>query len=495
MTGKLPEDGPGREILLRGLRSYSDNCEAPYLTPGCPFGVDIADGTRGCAEECIELISSLGAPPHVDEEVPVGQGMRLRRRRRPRPRRGPDPSMRAFDAAEIYLNDEATRELEAWSPVSLLYHLRNLLGTPPPIDPESAEHRKADIHRIIEILDERGIPFDSILRGAFSAGIGVMIGVVAGLRGLGPITPHQDLPDHIDSISVRWADVLGVVGDSSRDDWARSIVTCIERAVSWVLTAPLNELIDWWPADGVVPDALPNTLSKLPSIDRWIADRFLATYLEHWAPESLLAEWEWIHGNRDCPIPAAAMRTRRIDPNRVAAQIADNALSNRSTQLSSVAKAQYQSLAMELLEQGRPDAAAGVFEAVLALEPLDADAHNNLGFCLMPDAPADALRSLEKAAELGYEPPVVNSANRVVMLSRLGRLAAAHDLADQAYRAAIGSTPPTAYLWNLESLDSTPNVDFVKDVTEYLVGIGVAIARRVKDDQLEVLWQSRSETT
>lgn len=51
---------------------------------------------------------------------------------------------------------------------------------------------------------------------------------------------------------------------------------------------------------------------------------------------------------------------------------------------------------------GEREAATALFEAAIALNDSDAVAHNNLGFCLLPDRPKDALVALERAAELSF---------------------------------------------------------------------------------------------
>lgn len=48
---ELPQDPREREILLRALRRYSDDCEPPELTPDCPYSEKAGPGLRGCGNE------------------------------------------------------------------------------------------------------------------------------------------------------------------------------------------------------------------------------------------------------------------------------------------------------------------------------------------------------------------------------------------------------------------------------------------------------------
>ncbi len=35
--GSIPDQGPERQIFVNALREYRNACEAPELTPDCPF--------------------------------------------------------------------------------------------------------------------------------------------------------------------------------------------------------------------------------------------------------------------------------------------------------------------------------------------------------------------------------------------------------------------------------------------------------------------------
>ena len=75
MSSDLPKDPRVREIFLRALREYSESCEPPGLTPGCPYSIETKDpGVMGCLEECMDLLGKYNAP-RPREEVEHGAGI------------------------------------------------------------------------------------------------------------------------------------------------------------------------------------------------------------------------------------------------------------------------------------------------------------------------------------------------------------------------------------------------------------------------------------
>ena len=58
MTNALPQEGPERQLLVTALVAYSDDCDAPALTPECPFYVETSSGPS-CAEECKDILAKV----------------------------------------------------------------------------------------------------------------------------------------------------------------------------------------------------------------------------------------------------------------------------------------------------------------------------------------------------------------------------------------------------------------------------------------------------
>ena len=124
-------------------------------------------------------------------------------------------------------------------------------------------------------------------------------------------------------------------------------------------------------------------------------------------------------------------------------------------------------------------------------EPNNADFHNNLGFCLLPDNPDLALVSLNKADELGYTDKLVNLANRALALILLGRHAVALRLVEDAYEVALDSPDVRGMMWALDSLTTDPVLMTLDDPTVYVAGLGVMVAKGAEDAELLDLWTGR----
>src|SRR5436309_1653570 len=113
MTGPLHADGAEKEILLHGLREYSDRCEAPKLTPTCPY-YQLDRSGPWCLEQCMDLLAAHPEPAPPDQLVLTPE--LAARPRRPRARRGRTGPAKPFDAGELHLEDQANPDLARWQP-------------------------------------------------------------------------------------------------------------------------------------------------------------------------------------------------------------------------------------------------------------------------------------------------------------------------------------------------------------------------------------------
>lgn len=77
--------------------------------------------------------------------------------------------------------------------------------------------------------------------------------------------------------------------------------------------------------------------------------------------------------------------------------------------------------AVRHLREGRPKEAAEIFTALAFMNPADAEALNNLGFCLIPQGAAQAIGPLHRASRLPLRQPALNTANRAFVRHLLGR--------------------------------------------------------------------------
>jgi hypothetical protein len=144
--------------------------------------------------------------------------------------------------------------------------------------------------------------------------------------------------------------------------------------------------------------------------------------------------------------------------------------------------------AVEYLEDGRRDAAAGIFEAARILEPLNGEAHNNYGFCLLPDHPRDALIALRQAEKL-QGPKLVNSINQAIGHWLLGE----YDHATRVVAETYGRGPTDeqqAYLWDYFDAESEPTVTTF-DPMRYLCRFGLKLAKQAQDTEAIKTWMAR----
>src|SRR5260370_7919735 len=86
--------------------------------------------------------------------------------------------------------------------------------------------------------------------------------------------------------------------------------------------------------------------------------------------------------------------------------------------------------AIKLLKQGRCREAAAVFEFGVQQRPENPEVRNNLGFCLIPIDPRQALEHLRAAAYMGYEPSATNTYDQMCCYVSIGRSRAALNVAD-----------------------------------------------------------------
>jgi hypothetical protein len=148
--------------------------------------------------------------------------------------------------------------------------------------------------------------------------------------------------------------------------------------------------------------------------------------------------------------------------------------------------------ASALCRQERCREAAALFEFAARRRPGDAEARNNLGFCLIPENPAAALAHLEAAEQMGYCHGVVNAYNRVCCQLGLKRPRAALAAAD-AYWKTRDDRPGRALLWAWDG-DRSWHITDVADPYLALAKLAAEIASTEGWLEAEQRWVSRSET-
>ncbi|MFN8149098.1 MAG: hypothetical protein U0R76_16750 [Candidatus Nanopelagicales bacterium] len=442
----LPE-GDEKDIFLLALARLSDDCQPGTLTPECPFFVKTDKGVA-CGEQCQDLLAEQGRTVPGSSGLPLGTDMFAHRIRRPRARRGPQPDERPFDAAEAALV-EAGMPYRSRSTPALMTRLRERFMEPPWVASEPVA-RSQEIRAILDVLGERGIEPDRIVRDGLATIIAGALAVALCLRDL--VDDADGNLEHIPAGMLLppedW--LVAVLGDVDPEEDRRArahrVLGQSPRLLRWVDEAPLEDLIDMT-APRRLPQGEPRGLHER-EVGVWLVDRFCETYLAEWHRLSLGLEWNYLHSFQTGCCPPQVMAERRVSQPDLAVAIADLAVAEWSDeedeQEDAVRVDRFTPIAIEQLRSGDRASALAIYELLVDMQPTSSVAQNNFGFCLIPDDPARALEHLETAERLGYE-DAVNLANQILCLRLLGR----SDEAAAKAESLLTDVDPhqTGYLW------------------------------------------------
>jgi tetratricopeptide (TPR) repeat protein len=490
----LPPQGREREIFLRALRAYSEDCpEPPVLHPDCPFAIPISDG-RTCFEECRDILAEYEVPPRADE-IRLGNGLVMSRILRPRARR-PDKQAKPYDSLEV-LRLEEHLSLRDRSLAALLRGLEQLVEQVP-VDNEERSRR---IRHIADVLSERGLDAAAVIQHGMAKKLVSYVVAIASapwlVKGDDAVFPHAlgwaALLDEVADLSEQPPDVSLKSLDVTEARLQASFESDFFRLVSgWFAWAPFDRLISYSPPSTDEFLNPPHTDQEERDRIQWMTERFTQTYLSDWSETSLHLEWRYIHSETKPPCLPAEMRRRAIPEDELACEIANRASRERGHEQRDLGQ-RFIKPGLQFLRAGRRSEAAALFEAVRRLTPDDAAAQNNYGFCLLPDQPDIALTALEQASRLGYKPISVNVGNRLLALYRLGRLTTALDLADHSFEACLAENLWGGTMWDYEA--KIPKLIDVEDVRNYTIGLAFKIAQASGVAELEELWKRRYEAT
>jgi hypothetical protein len=412
-----------------------------------------------------------------------------------------------FDARRALLQDAAAPS-GTWRVVSLVTALRECLHR----DPEGIWQPRGE-DRLVEAMDEftkelteRGLDGDSLVR------YGMFPELIAGVLSLlVPQWIEQDRGSDPQPVAQAWLERLGDLVpdrfpklDSANVAASQAAIASVIRNVavplgSWILTAPLADLIRLRPAVGDEGElgAVVMVDNKLLEQYRWAAERFSITRLDDWTTSSLHAEYMWKLGKTPAPCREELMDDREIDLSDLEAHIAARAVDPPSVDLPSQLDevrlnlaARMQRHALELLRDRRHREAATLFEFALSQNPDDAEAANNLGFCLLPYDAVAALKHLEHADSRGYQPRAVNAHNRAICGLRLGNPKACLALATAAWEKPGLLRPAALTLWRVDGGD----LRLVEraDVMQELALVAAQASSLIGDADNELRWHERA---
>ena len=200
-------------------------------------------------------------------------------------------------------------------------------------------------------------------------------------------------------------------------------------------------------------------------------------------------EWQFVRGHMMPPCSVRELDGRRVDQGELASLVADHVttLTGRRSPLAE----RFIKIAVDLIEADRRADAAAIFRVAVDVDE-GPSAHNNYGFCLLPDKPDEALAALQRVAELGWGNMPINVCNRIHGMILTGKLALALDLAEKFFETNGLAPTGSAWLWAVAERDSTPKMVGVGDVTRHIFSLAQCAAALADDDALLRLWTLRS---
>ncbi|MGV9541029.1 hypothetical protein ACWDSF_06850 [Nocardia beijingensis] len=266
----------------------------------------------------------------------------------------------------------------------------------------------------------------------------------------------------------------------------------LAHLLGWIQLAPTRKVLAW-AADETLElgSALPQQPAKeIKAAYRWLIDRLTVTYLKRWHTDSLHYEWRWIHNQIEAPFDVSVLAERAVDLESLNAEIAQRAV-NRQADAALLTHAETKNRALDLLRAGDRRSASALFRAVCRERPDDAEAHNNVGFCLLPDEPTQALIHLLKSRELGFDSFATNAVNmmQAYFLNYHYRLAL--DVAQAVWETWKTSAPRLrAHLWSWENPEA-PQPVLIDDQRIPVLYLAAEAAKRLGNERAEGLWRNR----
>ncbi|ORV04515.1 hypothetical protein AWB93_00825 [Mycobacterium bohemicum] len=285
---------------------------------------------------------------------------------------------------------------------------------------------------IQKALERHGIDFDKVLRH------GIAPTILAGiLRQIDRFTAE-------DSDYHEWRVLIEEMGP--------------DGLLTWLYTAPVDHLLTH--RVGQSTDELKTRVGEIPRRRDpdtvWLVERFTETYVDRWTAVSWRQEYRYLHLERKGCCHPGIMHERAVDEQQVAGYLAEvgcrhidshdaEDISNRP-----ISVAEFTSIALNAINRGRRSDAAAMYRSIGLVRPDDGKVANNLGFCLIPDDPAEAMKCFERA--LASPHPDVPRAMTHLNMALAQYLSGDTDAAVKSIEDARSSPPEVslAHLWDLE---------------------------------------------
>ncbi|HWE88728.1 MAG TPA: hypothetical protein VG317_04615 [Pseudonocardiaceae bacterium] len=366
-----------------------------------------------------------------------------------------------FDARRVMLSEQAMPH-SMWRPVSLISTLRAALLRESGASTLEGVRRKAWLRQIVDELTSRGLDGDSVVRYGLGPELVGSITIPLLLEcfpslGVGPLSPARP-GEPVASFSPgggAWKRILapeiecahGRPGSNHPpvNEVVGFMVETTRKVVPWLMSASLDDLLGGASPE---PESVRAAANENPPAGavlesyRWIVERFAVTHLRDWSTSSLHLEYGWISEKELAPCADELMKDRVVLRSELTEEIARRVTFGHRAGfaigpvgMDNMLASKMQQQATELLRGGRFRESATLFEFALSQDPEDPVALNNLGFCLIPGDPREALKKLQHAHKLGYVPTVINLYNRSLCHIIVGDYRVALSLIGDAWSA------------------------------------------------------------
>lgn len=374
---------------------------------------------------------------------------------------------RPFDATESYLCDAPETAMGKWRTTSLVTALKGILEKQPQFERSSPRARAEAFRAAADELTLRGLDALSLIRyGMWATVASSIITVLAQSAIVG-----QDQPGGMSrSEADAWWTALDIASRPSFADTpapaeAHTLMTdvilpSLPRLMNWIATASIEDLLELKAPSAVISGDPANEYldQDLHAQYAWAVDHFSSTFYSEWSTPSLHYAYRWLAGHEVPPCRSELMSDRRVDPAQLNAEIARRAATQRSEPshepgIDSLLASEMARYATSLLDEKRYRDAAAIFQFATSQKPYDSRFWNNLGFCLIPEDPLEALGHLKTAADMNYFRPAVNVYNQMCCHISLRRPREALSVALAAWPNIHSARPSGATLWKRD--DST----------------------------------------
>lgn len=380
----------------------------------------------------------------------------------------------------------------------LIAAAQELLEQAPPTG-ETLVRRLTEVRQIARRLDELGGDGSSLIRFGMSDLFALPI---LGLVALSMVAEQLESahgfetgPIDVDS----WRHALGVekVTTANPPHLVAQIASIAPLVTGWAFSAPFDYVIQLRPATKTEMTQwaleIDDEVRNVRDFYRWLVDRTCCGKLTEWETSSLELEYRAHNFTGSLPVPSFLVdHTCGFVRSELDGILLRKLLVHKDQQserewvaLTDAARTR----AISLLHEGRRDEAAALFEFLLAQRPGDADLQNNLAFCHIPDAPADAYQMFREAKRLGYKNRSLHVYNKCLCAQTDSDMREVLVEASHHWVSDLEAAPQPATVW-VQSEDNL-TLKHEPDVRELLPTAVSAIATRLGELDKANDWRNR----